>query len=404
MSRTRHWIPPLPLAAGLVFQLAAWLIALAYGVAPSAGLAFAWIHAVALGWITLTALAVLMHVIPAFTDLPWRAESVARTSIAVLLLGALTLVGGFIAGAPYAVAFAAAVLVLAITGYVAAAVATLAQRAEDRQSAAIARALSWTLLALLLTALLGGVVVRAYLGAAGVVAALPLSHALLGIGAWLSVLTAGVSARTFRPLLGVRSRSTVLHVASGTGLLFGPLIAAIGAPLSVTVLRFGLVLTAIGAFTYAADALDIVARATTPHPPARAFVIASIGWLLVATGAMLAAAWGAPLAAIAIVCALAGWIGQMVNAHVHHLGVRVLITLLRGDEDETRPWQVLDARLTWTAFVLAQLGVAGVAAGLALGAGPAIVAGAVAGALAIPVMAANAVHARRTLLRTTVVV
>jgi hypothetical protein len=41
----------------------------AYGFAPSAGLAFAWVHAVALGWLTLIALAVLVHGVPGMTEL-----------------------------------------------------------------------------------------------------------------------------------------------------------------------------------------------------------------------------------------------------------------------------------------------------------------------------------------------
>jgi hypothetical protein len=67
--RARFWIPPLPLAAGLVFQLGAWALVIADAVAPGAGLELAWVHAVAVGWLSATALAVLLHVVPAFTDL-----------------------------------------------------------------------------------------------------------------------------------------------------------------------------------------------------------------------------------------------------------------------------------------------------------------------------------------------
>ncbi|MGP6158817.1 MAG: hypothetical protein ACLPYS_15150 [Vulcanimicrobiaceae bacterium] len=45
------------------------MLVAAYGFAPSAGLAFAWVHAVALGWLTLVALAVLVHVVPGMTEL-----------------------------------------------------------------------------------------------------------------------------------------------------------------------------------------------------------------------------------------------------------------------------------------------------------------------------------------------
>ncbi|MEO7039102.1 MAG: hypothetical protein ABI186_03630, partial [Candidatus Elarobacter sp.] len=57
----KHWIPPIPMAGGIAFAAIAWSIAIAYGLAPSPGLGFAWVHAVALGWLTLTALSVLLH-------------------------------------------------------------------------------------------------------------------------------------------------------------------------------------------------------------------------------------------------------------------------------------------------------------------------------------------------------
>ncbi|MEA2719205.1 MAG: hypothetical protein QOJ39_1069 [Candidatus Eremiobacteraeota bacterium] len=406
----RHWIPPLPLAAGIVFQAVAWILALAYAASPSSGIALAWVHAVALGWLTLVALSVLLHVVPAFTDLPWRGERIARAAVAAVLVGASALVVSFALNATAALAAAAVLLVAAVLAYVSVALITLAQPAPDRTSAAIARALSVTLLMLAATALLGGALAGAMAaagtgslaaGAARAFAVAP-SHALLGIGAWLTVLITGVSAQTFRPMLGARSRSTRIHVLSGGALVLGCVLGAAGAPFSPALLRAGVTLAALGAFAYAADALDIARRATAPHPPVRAFVVASVTWLVVAAACATAAAWGAPLAATAVVAALAGWVGQMVNAHMHHLGVRVLTTLIRGDEDETRPWEVLDARLTWTTFALAQLAVLGITAGIAFEQPPAIAAGALAGLAAIPAMLANALGARHALRGRTV--
>lgn len=417
----RHWIPPVPLAAGIAFQAVGWVLALAYAFAPSSSLALAWVHAVALGWLTLTALSVLLHVVPAFTDLPWHGERVARAAVAGVLAGAIALVVAFVLAATFersgrsalsaAIAVsaivmlraAAVVLVVAILAYVGAALVTLAQPAQDGTSAAIARSLSVTLLMLALTVVLGGVLALALAGAGGRVLALAPSHALLGIGAWLTVLIAGVSAQTFRPMLGARSRWARAHIVSGGALALGPVLGAIGAPLSLALLRSGVTVAALGALVYAADALDIVRRATTPHPPVRAFVVASITWLLVAVACVLAAAYGVPgawgslVAATAVVAALAGWAGQMVNAHLHHLGVRVLITLVRGDDDETRPWEILDARLTWMTFVLAQLAVLGVTAGLAFSQSLAIEVGASAGLLAIAAMIANVLRVRQAL-------
>lgn len=399
----KHWIPPIPLAGGIAFAAIAWSIAIAYGLAPSAGLAFAWVHAVALGWLTLTALSVLLHVVPEFTDLSWRGERFARGAVFGVLAGAIVLVASFVASSPRGVEVAAAVLVVSIAFYVASVLRTTLQPAPDRRSTAIARALAVTLSALLVAALLGGALAGGYRSGDPRLLALAPSHAWIGIGAWLTVLVSGVSAQTFRPMLGARSRRPRIHDIAGGALGLGPVLAALGAPTSPLLLRVGIVVAAFGALAYIVDALDIVLRATTPHPPVRAFVLASLTWLAAATVCAIATAWGVPLGAAAVVAALAGWIGQMVNAHLHHLGVRVLTTLLRGDDDETRPWQVLDLRLSWTAFALAQTAVLGVFFGVAAGVGVAIVAGGVAGCCSIVAIAANIASVRRKLSGLTIV-
>jgi hypothetical protein len=51
----------------------------------------------------------------------------------------------------------------------------------------------------------------------------------------------------------------------------------------------------------------------------------------------------------------------MVNAHLHHLGVRVMATYIIGEVDKTRPRMLLEPRLSWVAFVAAQLAVGSVA-------------------------------------------
>jgi hypothetical protein len=396
----RHWIPPAPLAAGLAYQLAAWLIVLAYAFVPSEGLALAWVHAVALGWLTTVALAVLLFVVSAFTDLPWRGENVARAAAAIVPLATALLVLAFAAGAVVALDLAAAVLLVAIGAYVAMAVRTLRQPAPARTEAAIARALAVALSMLALTALLGAMLAGAYGGGDARVLALAPSHALLGIGAWLTVLVSGVSVQTFRPMFGTRSRWPRAHVASGAGLLIGAVMAAVAAPWSAPMLRIGVALGALGTAIYAADALDIVRRATTPHPALRAFAGAAVAWLIVAAACAVAASWGiTPLGRAAVVAALAGWLGGMVNAHLHHLGVRVVVTFLRGDDDETRPWEVLDPWLTWLALAAGQIAVAGAFAGTVWDVRPAFAIAGIAGVVAVLAMLANVLTVRRATLR-----
>ncbi len=112
--RSRFWIPPVPLAAGVAFQLLGWCLVLLDARSPSFGIELAWVHAVALGWLTITALAVLLHVVPAFTDLEWRGKGVARIAVLAVCLAALALVTSFAAAAPAGVASAAAALAIAL--------------------------------------------------------------------------------------------------------------------------------------------------------------------------------------------------------------------------------------------------------------------------------------------------
>jgi hypothetical protein len=93
----------------------------------------------------------------------------------------------------------------------------------------------------------------------------------------------------------------------------------------------------------------------------------------------------------------------MVNAHLHHLGVRVLTTLLRGDDDETRPWDVVNQPLAWLTFGLAQLAVAGTVLALPLAIRGLQPVAALAGIASVLCMLANMGFVRRTLRRAAVV-
>jgi hypothetical protein len=359
--KARFWIPPIPLAAGMAFQSVAWCLVLLHAVAPTFGVELAWVHAVALGWLTLVALAVLLHVIPGFTGLRWRAEGVARGTVVVIAAGAFALVVSFAAGAPNGVTASGAVLGAAIVLYAALAVWTLSGPAGDRRSATIARGLALTILTLAATAIFGAGLAAAYAGAGATLLSAAPSHAVLGIAGWLTALTAGVSSRTFRPLLGQQSRWPRSHALAGAGLLAGSVVAAAAAPWSTPVFRVGVLLAAAGALAYAVDAADVLRRSRGPHLAVRAFVTASVVWLSLATAFAVSASWGAALGRAAVALALAGWLGQMVNAHLHHLGVRVISTYIAGEDDETRPWMLLTPALSWAAVVAAQLAVIGTA-------------------------------------------
>ena len=217
--KRRFWIPPIPLAAGIGFQTLAWCFVVLHALQPSFGIELAWVHAVALGWLTVVALSVLLHVIPGFTDLAWRGEDAARSIVLVVCIAALALVISFATSSAGGVALAGTVLAAAVACYTLLALWTLGGRAPDRRSATIARGLAMAIGALGLTALLGAALSLGYARGDGRLLTWLPSHAVLGIVAWLTVLTTGVSSRTFRPMLGALSRWPAAHVITGAGLL-----------------------------------------------------------------------------------------------------------------------------------------------------------------------------------------
>jgi hypothetical protein len=130
------------------------------------GQVVAWIHLVALGWFSMAALGILIHVIPSFTDLTWRHEDVARRSlgafgagIALFVTAWLALHGALVAGALLSAG--------AFATYPAAASATLWQgRRAAPTERAISRALALTLWTFFTVAVIGVLMAFATTGAA----------------------------------------------------------------------------------------------------------------------------------------------------------------------------------------------------------------------------------------------
>lgn len=401
MFARRHWIPPGALVLGQLAHGFAWAFAIWIATCGSIAAitfpALAWVHVVALGWFTLVALAILLHVVPTFTDLPWRAEGAARWSLAAFALGVVLLVAAFAAW-PRLLLPAASLLVAALLTYLAAAFATLARLGRvERTERAIARALAITLIALLLTAL-AGIALAAMLAGVRVpawFASLPAAHAHLGMFGWLSLLIFGVSTRTVRPLTGNRARSPLVHILVGTLCAIGTIVLVVGLAMPIAALAWGgAALFAAGAVLYALQMGLLLRRATVTHRPPQAFMAASLGWLLVAlalgAGVLDGKAWQLAYGFVLLV----GWIGQMVNAHIHHIGVRLIATVYRGEDDETPPQTLLLAPLSWTAFLAFQIAIATVACGLVLMLFPLVAIGACIGVLGWLAMMANLLRAR----------
>ncbi len=400
----KGWIPPLPLVCGLGSFGLSWVVLFAIartGLPDASLLSLAWVHLVALGWIGTIALAVIFFALPTFLDVEWSGpwQATARTCTLVFPIAALALSLGFWLGSIPLLQVAGTVILATLVVYTLAMAQPLAIALRgERAGRAIARAFSITFCALLLTAILGASFTYALGGRLwpALLVGTPQAHALLGIGGWLTLLVFGVSGRTLGPIAGARSRSLALHIASSSLVLAGTVIAATGAaarlPLVVVV---GSALILSGTIAYAADILDVLGRATVAHRPPQAWMAAGAIWAIVAATLLLASAFGAPFAPAGIFVALIGWIGSAILAHMHHIGVRVLLTTLRGEDDETRPGAVLCTPISWTTFALYQFAALAGAYALCANAPLALEVAAGAGLLAFLATAVNAVYARR---------
>jgi hypothetical protein len=100
------------------------------------------------------------------------------------------------------------------------------------------------------------------------------------------------------------------------------------------------------------------------YRPPQFFIAAGVTWLLVALFLGAGVLAGAPWQPAFVFVMLAGWAGQMVNGHILHIGVRLIATIYRGEDDETEPRELLDPLRPWLAFTAMQSAIACVAVGL----------------------------------------
>jgi hypothetical protein len=367
MNETKPWIPPFALVAGMASHGLSWLL-LALTPWPSVpGLSFpalAWIHLVALGWLTMTALAVMVHVIPGFLDTDWELEPVARWALLPYGIGTLLLVGAFLGIGPWAFQWGAGLLIASLVSFMIPAFITMIRYQVPPGTKVPYRfAFTSVLTALLLAAVLGGTMAWALAGApwSHLLSTLLPLHAILAGGGWLSLLILGVSARTIFPVTGRKRFLLPFHVLISAGFFGGLILLLLGLLPGVAHVAWrwlGIGLAGVAAVLYLIDIARVLWKAPNPNRPPQAFIAASLVYFVAAVvlGAGVNAgmtSWQAPLAFVALV----GWMGQSVNGYLLHIGMRLMLTMVRGDEDETAPGEVTPATWSWTSFVLFQLAI-----------------------------------------------
>jgi len=393
------WIPPSGLIPAHLAHGVSWVLLwqLARRQMFSASMpAFAWIHLVALGWLSLIALSVLLFVAPQFTGAAWIGERWARLGLGMFAVGTYALVVAFWTSGTTWLWLAAALVVVGLGVYVVAAIMTLGGvLSSTGTDAAIARAFVVIFLFLLVAAILGIVMARSLVsGEVSMLATTARAHASLAAIGWLTLLVMGVSTRTLGPITGQRSPRRWVHILASGLVTLGALVLGV-APWTGNALEWiGTLACVVGLVIYALDVLFLALAATVPHRPPQAFVVASIGWLFITCLLAVAVLRGNTNAAPACVfVGLIGWIGQMVIAHLHHIGIRLIATMTRGDDDETLPEALLSARLSWSSLALFQVAVACGVLGLLTSRADIVIVAAFSGGLGWFAMTANIIRA-----------
>lgn len=365
----RPWIPPASLIAGQLAHGLSWLLLTLTAWPATPGLSMpslAWIHLVSLGWLTMTALGVLVHVIPGFMDVEWRLEGLARWSLLPFGIGVASLVLGFTWVQPWLLAAGSTLIALGLVGFMIPAVATIMSfKATPTLKTPFKTGFLSVLTSLAIAAALGVTMAWALAGAPWTWALvhLPPIHAILAGGGWLSLLIFGVSTRIVFPVTGRRRTKLPLHVLVSAGFTLGAAILVLGLMpgLAHPILRWvGMGLVAAAAAMYLVDMGKLLVGAPNDHKPPIAYVASTLFYLgaTVLIGLAVTAGraeWQAALAYVGLV----GWIGLSVNGYLHHIGIRLLATMARGDDDETPPIELLDPRLSWLAFAAQQVAVFG---------------------------------------------
>lgn len=177
-------------------------------------------------------------------------------------------------------------------------------------------------------------------------------HAMFALYGWLTLLVFGVSSRTIMPIAGLRSQHPSLRLWASVFLTAGLLFYAGG-----ILLPFPLFL-GIGGFSlfaailsYVADIAPLLIGAPNPHRVPQLFFASGLFYLLVACAVGGETLFNhRPWKDAFVFLLLMGWLVQTVAGHLHHIGIRLIATIVRGEFDQTPPERLLDRRISALSF------------------------------------------------------
>jgi hypothetical protein len=400
----RAWIPPQILLLGQLAHGTSWLLLLVLARRNLLDFSFpglAWLHLVVLGYLTLVSLAVLFHVLPAFTGQDWRHERLARASLWSFAVGTALLVLGFWLGVMPLLALGGTLICASLGLYLGLAALSMRGIAPDAKAQrALARAFSIVMGMLALTVLLGLCMALSLVTGfhSEILSIGPALHAHWGLLGWLTLLVMGVSMRTFRRISGNYAKPNLKrHIFVSSSAIAALLLLSAGFMLS----SFPLLLTGsaimVGvAVVFCAEAIALMHNAPEPHKPPLAFLSAGAVYFPLTALLGLAVLLGhSQWRSAYLYLALTGFLMQIVNGHLHHIGIRLLATITRGQEDDTEPMALLKTPLSWLSWALFQLAVIGGTAGFLLQHSTLVVAASLCGFLGWGAMMINGAGAWR---------
>lgn len=371
------WIPPFGIVSGLCAFAFSWILLLRSGLrtagghGPSLFEKLAFVHTLAIGFFTLTALSVLFHVMPAFTNTPWIKEKTARKTLPILAAGWIGMTVFFLEG--FRPVWAWGIFLVAAALLLWGSLFFLSMGKYLEKKGLSGSPLLFFLLPvgfLTGTALLGGTMgeelasgrPQNWIQTIGI----PV-HLAMGLLGWLTLLLWIVSSRTQKPILGAHSRHpervslSIWLLGAGVMLFAAGQITGNGLPE-----KSGFIFMGIAVFLYLSDAFGLLFRSSAPH------AILRVWWATGTAGLLASALAGGWLVlhgfyqdtTVFVYLVLVCWIEPFLLGHLHQIGVRLLATLVRGPQDMTPPAKILSDRFSWLFWltdVLAALsGLAGV--------------------------------------------